>query len=141
MIYEKSYGAVIYTLKDGQLLFLVEDMVLGHVSLPKGHIEEGETPLLCALREIKEETNLDVEIDMKTFSHTITYSPKSDTTKDVTFFLARPISDDPIPQIDEVKSIRWLTPEEAIEAVTYETDRETLKLATPIIRNLLHAQK
>ena len=141
MNHEKSYGAVIYTLKDDQLLFLVEDMVLGHVSLPKGHIEEGETPLLCALREIKEETNLDVEIDIKTFSHTITYSPKPDTTKDVTFFLARPISDDPIPQIDEVKSIRWLTPEEAIEAVTYETDRETLKLAAPIIRNLLHAQK
>ena len=42
---EYSYGAVVYQFKDGIPLYLIEHMAMGHTSLPKGHIEEGETPL------------------------------------------------------------------------------------------------
>jgi 8-oxo-dGTP diphosphatase len=59
---EYSYGAVVYQIKDGIPLYLIEHMHLGHTSLPKGHIEEGETPLQCTLREIKEETSLDADV-------------------------------------------------------------------------------
>jgi bis(5'-nucleosidyl)-tetraphosphatase len=141
MKYEQSYGAVVYKIEDGQIYLLIEFMTLGHVSLPKGHIEEGETPLLCTIREIKEETNLDVEVDMKSFSKTITYSPKPDVQKDVTFYLAKPISSQIIVQPEEVKEAKWMTPEEAVHAVTFETDRETLKEAIPVIQNILNAQK
>lgn len=36
-------------------------------SLPKGHIEKGENYYQCASREIKEETNLDTNINAKNF--------------------------------------------------------------------------
>ena len=39
--------------------------------LPKGHVDEGETELQCALRELREETGIaaeDIEID-PTFSY------------------------------------------------------------------------
>ena len=38
MKHEKSCGAVVYTIEDGQLLFLAEHMRLGHISIPKGHV-------------------------------------------------------------------------------------------------------
>ena len=43
MRYEKCCGAVVYRMQNGQPVFLVEKMDLGHLSLPKGHMEEGET--------------------------------------------------------------------------------------------------
>ena len=133
MTKEYSYGAVVYRYRSGRLEILIEHMKLGHTSIPKGHIEEGETPLECTKREIKEETNLKVKVD-QTFSHKITYSPKPDVTKDVVFYLATPLSRKIIPQEIEVKSIEWVSPKTAINSVTFPSDKETLELAIKEIK-------
>ena len=39
MKYERSCGAVVYTLRDGQRLYLVEHTPSGKYVLPKGHVE------------------------------------------------------------------------------------------------------
>jgi len=122
---EYSYGAVVYKKDKKEILFLIEHMALGHISLPKGHIEKGETPLQCTLREIKEETGLDVIVD-QSFSHKITYSPAKDIIKDVVFFLATPKTSSLIPQKEEVNSLEWLPFEKALEILTYKTDKDTL---------------
>ncbi len=122
---EYSYGAVVYKKEKDEIYVLIEHMALGHTSLPKGHIEEGETPYECALREIKEETNLDVDLDT-TFSYTITYSPKKGVSKDVTFYLATVKNEELIPQLSEVTSLEWMEIKKAIEAVTFQTDKDTL---------------
>ena len=57
MIYEKSCGAVVYDIHNDYPFVVVEYMKKGHVSLPKGHMEEGETEEETAAREILEETN------------------------------------------------------------------------------------
>lgn len=125
---EYSYGAVVYRKKEDKVEFLIEYMTLGHVSIPKGHIEEGETEKECALREIKEETNLDVELDMN-FSHTISYSPKEGVYKYVTFYLAKATSENIISQLEEVTKTSWVDIDKAIGKVTFDTDKETLKKA------------
>ena len=51
---EQSYGAVVF--KGNKIL--IEHMVQGHISIPKGHVEGDETPSQTAIREIKEETGL-----------------------------------------------------------------------------------
>lgn len=122
---EYSYGAVVYKKEKDEIYVLIEHMALGHISLPKGHIEEGETPYQCALREIKEETNLDVDLDT-TFSYTITYSPKEGVSKDVTFYLATVKNEELIPQLSEVSSLEWMEIKKAIKAVTFQTDKDTL---------------
>ena len=87
MEYEKSSGAVVYKIRYGQVFFLVEHMKLGHISIPKGHIEDDETEEEAAVREIREETNLEVKLDT-VFRHDICYSPKEGVNKLVIFFVA-----------------------------------------------------
>ena len=129
---EYSYGAVVYQKNKDQVLILLERMVQGHVSLPKGHIEEGETPVECAIREIKEETNLDVDIDTS-FSHTISYQPGTNIKKDVTFFLATQKSQILLPQLKEVSSLEWVDGKKAINLLTFKSDKDTLSLALKAI--------
>ncbi len=125
MTYEKSCGAVVYKADQGQRVYLIEHMALGHTSIPKGHVEEGETEEQTALREIKEETNLDVKLDTR-FRHTISYSPYPGIQKEVVFFIAEAVSDSLVNQECEVSALEWLPYEEACAAMTYDTDRETL---------------
>jgi len=126
MKYEHSYGAVIFNSK-GQTL--VEYMALGHVSLPKGHIEQDETPLQCAIREIKEETGLIVDVDTF-FQKNIIYSPYPGITKTVTYFIASYKGDrKPVPQLIEVSKISWEEVDIAIENMTYQADKDVIKAA------------
>ena len=62
-LYEKSCGAVIFykTRQDTKIL-LVKNNNGRYWSFPKGHIEDGENEHQTAIREIKEETGLDVTI-------------------------------------------------------------------------------
>ena len=63
-LYEKSCGAIIIhkTNKDNYKVLLVKNHNGRYWSFPKGHVEKGETEEETAIREIKEETGLDVEI-------------------------------------------------------------------------------
>jgi 8-oxo-dGTP pyrophosphatase MutT (NUDIX family) len=50
--YRSAGGVVVH---DGKVL-LLERPSRGEIRLPKGHIEEGETPIETALREVREES-------------------------------------------------------------------------------------
>lgn len=134
MKYEYSYGAVVYKIEDGDYMFLLEHMKLGHISLPKGHIEEGETPIECAHREILEETGLDLIIDTS-FSTTISYYPQPNVKKYVTFYIAEYKKGDMAAQESEVTSLYWKRGEEALLDLTHSSDRETLKKAILFLQN------
>ena len=134
---EISSGAVIYKIFNNEYYFLIEYMSLGHISLCKGHVENNETLLECAYREIKEETSLDVIIDTN-FEHIITYSPYENVIKDVHFFIARVISNNEAVDShdNEVKKIEFLPFIEAYNLLTYNTDKETLLLAKKYLKEL-----
>ena len=125
---EKSCGAVVYRMEASGPEFLLEHMIQGHTSIPKGHVENGETEEETATREIREETNLEVELDSR-FRHTVSYSPAPGIQKEVVFFIARAVSEKLINQECEVSALEWLPYEEALAAMTYDTDRETLSEA------------
>lgn len=132
---EKSCGAVVYKKIDGGILYLIEKMNLGHTSLPKGHVEGNEREEETALREIKEETSLDVLLDTG-FRHVITYSPSPDIIKDVVFFVAE-CKEETKPMDrhdDEVKESLWLPYKEAEESLTYDSDKKTLSLAAEYLK-------
>ena len=100
---EKSCGAII--LKDSKVLIIKQTS--GYWSFPKGHVENNEKEEDTALREVKEEVNLDIELD-NIFREVITYCPnKINTLKDVVMFLGYPISEDIVLQEEEVLEYKW----------------------------------
>ena len=124
---EKSCGALVYRTKNGEVeLLLLKHRFGGHWSFPKGHVEKKETEEDTALREIREETGLEVLLDTG-FRRVVTYLPKPNVKKDVVYFAARFQSGSPEAQPEEVMDIVWASPDKALQLVTYQNDVETLE--------------
>ena len=108
MNYEKSCGAIVYRRFHGNTeILLIRHIKSGYWSFPKGHVENGETEVETATREIKEETNIDVLIDSG-FRETVSFSPRRDTSKTVVYFVAKALNNDTKPQLEEISEIRWV---------------------------------
>lgn len=133
MTYEKSCGAIVYRKYHGNAeILLIKHVNSGHWSFPKGHVEGEESEVETAVREIKEETNIDVIVD-PTFRETVSYSPKKDTQKVVVYFIARAKNYDFRPQEEEIAEIRWVEIGLASAILTYENDRSIVNKAKAII--------
>lgn len=120
---EKSCGCIILNDRN-QILLVLHNA--GHWGLPKGHVEKGETEEETAIREVKEETNIDVEVNTN-YRYSMVYSPKEDVEKEVIYFIAKNINNHYNPQIEEVQDIKWLDIDNAIETITYDNSKELLK--------------
>lgn len=130
MKYEKSCGCIV--IDNGKVLLVKHNA--GHWDFPKGHVEENETEIETAIREVKEETNVDVEIQEKN-RHVIEYSPKEDTTKQVVFFIAKKINGNIRAQESEISIVKWMSFEEALNTITYDNTR---KLFEDILKNKIY---
>ena len=95
-------------------------------TFPGGHIEPGESIVQSAIREVKEETNLDVEIDANK-RYTMEYVTDKGKLKQVVLFIAKCIGGEIKAQECEVNDIKWLDFDEAIETITYDNTRELFK--------------
>ena len=122
MKYEKSCGAVVL---DGDKVLIIQQNE-GHWGFPKGHVEEGETEVQTAVREIKEETNIDVKVDDK-YRYVEVYSPKENVEKEVVFFVASKVGGNVVAQEEEVQNIEWLSITNAMERLTYESSKRVLR--------------
>ena len=120
---EKSCGCIILNDKNEILLVLQS---AGHWGLPKGHVEEGETEEQTAIREVKEETNVDVIVNTN-LRYSMVYSPKEDVEKEVVYFIAKNTSNDCKPQLEEVQEMKWLDIDNAIDTITYENSKDLLR--------------
>lgn len=128
MNFEKSCGAIVIINEDGIIKTLLIRMVGGHWSFPKGHVEEDETEFATAKREIKEETDLEVDLDLA-FREVTTYSPKLGVMKDVIYFIAHAHNKEVTIQETELMDYKWLEINEAVNLVTYEEDKAILRKA------------
>lgn len=122
MKYEKSCGCIVI---DNDKVLLVKHNE-GHWDFPKGHMENNETEIQTAIREVKEETNIDVEVSKK-YRYTLEYSPEDGIWKEVVYFIAKKKTDKIINQESEVEKVEWVELNEAINRITYDNSREILK--------------
>ena len=130
---EKSCGVVLFNSDKFLLLHHnnEDSRVDGHWDFPKGHVELGEEEIDTALRELKEETEIeDVDI-IPSFKQFINYNISKDTlsvSKKVIFFLAETKVWD-VSLSSELQNFVWLNFEEAIERLTYDNAKNILKEA------------
>ncbi len=87
---EDKAGALIYAWKGNELYFALVHDIFGYWTLSKGGVEAGESVEGAAVREIKEECNLDISIKEKIgeSEYVASHPEKGKTKKRVTFFLA-----------------------------------------------------
>ncbi len=92
-------------------------------SLPKGHIEKGETVEQAALREVKEETGLDARI-VDALGEVVYFyrRPKGLTRKVVYHFLLERTGGEFGPPNWEVDEVRWIDINQAHTLLTYKND-------------------
>lgn len=86
---EKKAGAVVYSNHDGKLYFAFVHDVFGYWTLSKGSIEDGENEEQGAIREIKEEMDLDIKIKeiLGRNEYIANHPEKGKIRKQVVFFL------------------------------------------------------
>ena len=95
-------------------------------SLPKGKAHPRESDEACALREVEEETGLECELGAELA--TTRYVDAHGRPKRVRYWLMTPVAGD-LEFRHEVDDARWLSLEEAEEALTYGRD-------VPVIRSV-----
>jgi 8-oxo-dGTP pyrophosphatase MutT (NUDIX family) len=132
---EVSAGGVV--VHEGKVLVIVPTRraadgshVLG---LPKGHLDEGETILEAATREVREETGVTTEFVQELGEVRYWYvRDRKRVAKSVHFFLFRYVSGDPADHDDEVLEARWMGFAEAQKALSYPGERDMVARALVI---------
>lgn len=105
-------------------------------NLPKGVIEEGESPGLAAVREVREEGGVDAEIvgELPSIDYWFFWGPdRTRYHKTVHFFLMRYLSGDTADHDDEAEAAEWMSADAAVEALTYPKERETVRRALALL--------
>ena len=136
--YEKSCGAIVLRRDrlDPKRLFLlvIRQYKGGPVSFPKGHVEEGETEMQTAEREVYEETGVLISIK-DSFRETIRYSPTRGVEKDVVYFLAYTNRRELRARKGEIAETFWVDVRRARSLLEHENDRYVLSRALEYIEN------
>ena len=128
MRYIKSCGFVAYKRIENINHYLIIQSLNGDVGFPKGHMESGESELETAIRELKEETGVDVKV-IQGFRRQIEYELRRipDTIKQSVYFLGRCTSDKIICQEAEVAEASFISYEDALKILTFEETKNILK--------------
>ena len=129
---EKSCGAVVFTRENEAIRYVIVQSKEGVFGFPKGHMEAAETEEETALREIREETGLQVKLidGFRTEdSYPIHREGVPDVMKHVVYFLAEYENQLPIAQETELCGIHLMDYPTAISAFQFESSRRIIQEA------------
>ena len=134
-----SAGGVVYRKVEGQLEFILCGQKSPPLwALPKGTPDPGETLEQTALREVREETGLEVTIQMPLGSIEYWFFRTQDRVrchKTVRFYLMVPTGGDISLHDPEFDFVRWFPEPEVIKAMTYESEAGVMEKALSSARS------
>ena len=121
---EKCCGCIII---ENNKVLLVYEKNRNFWGFPKGHMEKGENEIETALREVKEEVGLDVEIIDKEKRYILNYIIRDEIDKTTVLYLAIPKNKEIVMQESEIEKVNWCDFEEALETLTFDNSKEVFK--------------
>jgi 8-oxo-dGTP pyrophosphatase MutT (NUDIX family) len=133
---KRAAGCVVYRHDGGALLVLLIRDKYGRWTLPKGHIEPGESEEQAAAREVFEETAVAGVLGplVGRIAYTVMKNGQP-RAKQVAFFLLRVAGGRAVPQAEEgIVAAEWFTPDAALALIGYEQVREVLARAIKLLR-------
>ena len=112
---EKSCGTI--CISDEKVLVIRQKQ--GFYGFPKGHVEEGETEVETAIRETKEETNIDVLVD-ESLRFSLSYIVNDTIDKEVVYFIAKPQNENIRIQESELLDATWVDIDDVYNILTFD---------------------
>jgi 8-oxo-dGTP pyrophosphatase MutT (NUDIX family) len=115
--------------RDGACVVIVPTRLAANgskvLALPKGHPEEGESPVDAALREVREEAGVQARLVEALGDVRYWYTRRGQRiAKVVSFFLLAYVSGEVDDHDLEVEQARWMALEDATRELTYAGERE-----------------
>jgi len=132
----QAAGAVV-TRRGGQVL-LVHRPRYDDWSFPKGKLDRGEHITAAAVREVAEETGIDVRLGPPLRSQRYAAGNRM---KAVHYWIGRAVGDDDVSSYRpnaEIDGVTWVSYDDAMGMLTYPYDRETLR-ESKALRKKTHA--
>ena len=140
MANEKSCGVIIFTNQNNIRKYVIIRGVgkyQDYYGFPKGHMKAGETERETAIREVKEETGLDVVLydDFRTVDeHSLAREGRPNDRKTNVYFLAAYHGQEFVMQKSEVSGIVLMDYNEAMKCIQDEESQRELTEAEDYLR-------
>lgn len=130
MKYIKSCGFVVFKEIEGEIHYLIIRAWNGEYGFSKGHVENDESEYETAIRDLKEETNIEVRI-VNGFREQIEYKfpNRENVIKQSVFFWGEWVENDIRCQETEVSEVMIVPYEKAMELLTFDETKGVLKVA------------
>lgn len=120
---EKSCGCII--IKDNKVL-LIYEKTAQYWGFPKGHMESGESEIETAIREVKEEVGLDVEIEIDK-RYVLNYVIDGKINKETVLYKATPKNEEIVTQESEIEKTEWCDFNKALDMLNFDNLKEVFK--------------
>mgnify|MGYP001617311200 CR=1 FL=1 len=133
---EFSAGGIVFN-KAGKVLLInnaaMRDPIKSYWGFPKGHLEEGETSRQAAVREVTEETGLEVEIIGNAGESKYLFDLNEEKVfKMVTVFIMKKTGGKLKFQKGELLAVEWVSPDQALDRLSFSQDKGLLKKALEV---------
>jgi 8-oxo-dGTP pyrophosphatase MutT (NUDIX family) len=131
-----SAGGVVVRSGDTLEICLIRPTGRNVWGLPKGGIEQGETPQQAAVREVAEETGIEGVVDEQLGSIDYSFYSRGEggrIHKTVHYFLMHATGGDTADHDHEVSEARWVPLAQALDLMTYPNEREMVRRATDLL--------
>jgi bis(5'-nucleosidyl)-tetraphosphatase len=136
MAHESSYGILPLRMDGGSWrILLIQHRAAGYWGFPKGHAEGNEEPKAAAVRELKEETNLEVVrfLSEAIFEENYHFSLHGKRIEKTVWFFVAEVAGSVKLQSFEVANSKWVLLSEAVNHLTHETDKSICTRAIALI--------